>query len=418
MESFALPAPWPNSSGLRIAGVRAIVTAPEGHPLVVVRVDTSDSGLYGLGCATFTQRFSAVVDVVDNYLAPLLAGRDPADIDDLGALIRFSSYWREGPVLNSALSGVDQALWDIAGKRAGMPVHELAGGRQRAAVPVYEHAAGRTPDEVAERVGELVADGATAVRIQASSVGLGHYGAPGLPATRTTDPFPQGWDVEEYLAGVPPLFAAVREAVGPTVRLLHDAHSRLTPRQALGLAHAIAEYQPYFLEDPIPPELYDRLPEVRAASPVPIAVGELLTSSTEAARLVSTQAVDFLRLHVSAVGGFSTARRLSTLCEFAGVSTAWHGPADVSPIGVAANTALSLTTSAFGIQEAHRFPDAALEVFPGALLVQAGHLRANQAPGWGIDLDEHKAAAFPPGRHRHDRWASTVRRPDGSLSAP
>lgn len=117
-------------------------------------------------------------------------------------------------------------------------------------------------------------------------------------------------------------------------------------------------------------------------------------------------------------GGVSTARRLSVLCEFAGVQTAWHGPADVSPIGVAANSALSMTTSAFGIQEVHQFSDPVFEGFPGTLRVEAGHLRANQAPGWGIDLDERKAGRFPPARHRHNRCASTVQRPDVSFSAP
>jgi mannonate dehydratase len=142
----ALP-PWPSPGKLRVTAVRAVVTSPEGGPLVVVRVDTSEPGLYGLGCATFTQRYAAVAAAVDEHVGPLVVGRHPADIEDITRLIHYSSYWRNGPVLNNALSGVDQALWDIAGKRAGLPVYELLGGRSRAAVEVYSHAAGATIGE-------------------------------------------------------------------------------------------------------------------------------------------------------------------------------------------------------------------------------------------------------------------------------
>jgi mannonate dehydratase len=117
----ALP-PWPGRDKLRVSAVRAFVTAPEGLPLEVVRVDTSEPGLYGLGCATFTQRYAAVAAAVDEHVGPLVIGRHPADIEDITRLIHYSSYWRNGPVLNNALSGVDQALWDRgqAGRPAGL----------------------------------------------------------------------------------------------------------------------------------------------------------------------------------------------------------------------------------------------------------------------------------------------------------
>jgi mannonate dehydratase len=190
-------------------------------------------------------------------------------------------------------------------------------------------------------------------------------------------------------------------------------HSRLTPKQAVILARALEPYRLFFLEDVVAPEHYDRLPYIRDASPVPIAVGELTTSVPEAARLVTSGGVDLLRCHISAIGGLTPGRKLADLCELSGVQTAWHAPADVSPVGAAANLALDLTSPAFGIQEGHVYPDVVHEIFPGAPRIEAGYAHASDAPGWGIELDERRAAEFPPVTGIHE-----VRRPDGAVVAP
>lgn len=417
----ALPAaqpPWTPRDALRVTGVRAIVTAPEGLPLVVVRVDTSDDGLHGLGCATFTQRYEAVVAALRHHVAPLVIGRHPADIEDITRLVHLSSYWRNGPVLNNALSGVDQALWDIAGKRAGLPVYELLGGRTRAAVEVYAHAAGADVARTLDNAQALIEQGFRNVRLQVAQPGLGSYGAPGIPGGYPRSPHPDGWDAEHYLRGTPALFAAARDRLGDQVNLMHDVHSRLTPKQAVVLARSLEPYGLSFLEDVIAPEHYDRLPEVRAASPVPIAVGEQIGSVPDAVRLVRDGGVDLLRLHTSAVGGLTPTRKIVALAELLGVRTAFHSPGDVSPVGVAANLAVDISTPAFGYQESHTYNDATHEVFPGTPVPVDGCIVPSDRPGWGVGIDEKAAQRHPPTRFLFESWAATVRRPDGGLECP
>lgn len=156
---------------VKIRGIKTILTAPNGVDLAVVKVETTEPGLYGIGCATFTQRYGAVKTAVDEYLAPLLTGKEVNNIEDIWQLSAGNSYWRNGPVLNNAISGVDEALWDIKGKMAGMPVYELLGGRCRPAAAVYRHADGRDEKEVLENVQKYMDEGYHYVRIQ-----MGTYG--------------------------------------------------------------------------------------------------------------------------------------------------------------------------------------------------------------------------------------------------
>ncbi|HEX9999107.1 MAG TPA: enolase C-terminal domain-like protein, partial [Actinoplanes sp.] len=177
-------------------------------------------------------------------------------------------------------------------------------------------------------------------------------------------------------------------------------------------------YQLSFLEDVIAPEYYDRLPEVRAAAPVPIAVGEQIGSVPDAVRLIRDGGVDLLRLHTSSVGGLTPTRKLVALAELLGVRTAFHSPGDISPVGVAANLAVDISSPAFGYQESYVYGDATHDVFAGTPVVRDGHLMPSDRPGWGVDLDEKAAARFPPTKFLFDRWTAQVRRPDGSLEAP
>jgi len=385
---------------LKITKVRAFLTAPARIRLVVVRVETSEPGLYGLGCATFTQRAKLVAAAVDQFLDPFLRGKDPDNIEDLWQAMYQSSYWRNGPVLTNALSGVDMALWDLKGKRAGMPVYQLLGGKCRTAVPVYRHASGATLEDVAQRVKAFMAEGARFVRIQVGVPGQAAYGAGGGAqqprpldgeghfAGRTFEP-------SDYVRTVPKLFEHIRKECGDEVELLHDVHERVHPIQGIQLCKDLEKYRPFFVEDPFAPEDVGYFKILRAQSSCPLAMGELFNNPNEWVDLISGRLIDFIRCHLSQVGGISVGRKIAALCDFFRVRTAWHGPGDVSPVGHAANAHLSLSTWNFGVLEATVFNDAAKEVFPGTPEVKQGMLWVNEKPGLGVDFNEELAAKYP-----------------------
>jgi mannonate dehydratase len=396
-------------SPLEITDIRAICTAPEGIRLVVVKVETSDDGLYGLGCATFTQRPAAVVTAVEQYLKPFLVGRDPDEIEDVWQAATVSSYWRSGPVLNNALSGVDMALWDIKGKRAGMPVYQLFGGKSRRSAAVYVHAGGRDCSEVEQRVRQYVAEGFRHVRCQIEVSGHAAYGT-GSEGT--------SWEPRPYCRLVPRLFEHLRGQLGDDVELLHDVHERVPPMMAIQLAKDLEPYGLFFLEDPFAPEDNDYLRLLRTQSSIPIAMGELYVNQHEYVPVVRDRLIDFMRAHISCIGGLTPARKLAALCELFGVRTAWHGPGDLSPVGHAANLQLDLSCANFGIQETPLFGDRMREVFPGCPEIRDGAIWSNELPGLGVDLDEALAAKYPfPGHPYNGGWPE-VRRADGTVIRP
>ena len=158
---------------VKITDIQVINTAPEGINLTVVKVLTSEAGLYGLGDATFAYRWQAVSNYVTEYLKPLLVGRDTDSIQELWQLMHQNAYWRDGGIENIAISGVDMALWDIKGKMAGMPVYDLLGGAVRAAVPVYRHVDGASVDEIADGIAYYREKGLKHLRVQCGGYGGG-----------------------------------------------------------------------------------------------------------------------------------------------------------------------------------------------------------------------------------------------------
>jgi len=403
---------------VKIRSVKAIATAPSGSNLIVVKVETTEPGLYGLGCATFTQRAFPVVTAIEKYMNEFCEGRDADNIEDMWQAFYVSSYWRNGPVLNNALSGLDQALWDIKGKRAGMPVYQLLGGKSRFAVPLYAHASGRSIEQVVDNVKRYMDQGFRHVRIQ-----LGGYG--GVGSAQTTPDFKaEGFGKESdnymdeyaYLSAVPKLFEAVRKACGDEVELLHDIHERNQPMDVIHLCKKLEQYRPFFIEDPLSPENTHWWKQLRASTTVPFAMGELFNNINEFIDPMVNHYFDFIRIHISQIGGITPAMKVARLGEWFNVRTAWHGPGDVSPVGHAANAHIDLAVWNFGIQEGgYSFSNNEKAVFPGCPTCKNGYMYVNEAPGLGIDIDEKEAAKFPI-NNRAPGW--TVRKYDGTIIRP
>ena len=382
-----------------------------GKNLVVVKVITSEPGLYGLGCATFAYRSKAVACVIEEYLRPLLIGRDVNNIEELWYLMQYNGYWRNGPVIGNAISGIDMALWDIKGKRVGLPLYSLLGGKMRQGVPIYRHADGNTLEEIHASIRRCLDEKIDHIRIQwgvyggqASSLNLPEQAPPG-------DYFSPLQYMEDTLS----LFRSVRETFGYGIHLIHDCHERFAPIDAIAFARQLEPYRLFYLEDPVSPENGEWMRRLREQTCTPIATGELFNNPKEWDYLIANRLIDFVRVHLSQIGGITPARKLAAFAAQFGVRTAWHGPSDVSPVGHAANVHLGLAACNTGVQEwAERMDTPVLrQAFPGMPEVRDGYVYASDRPGLGVEIVEDVLREYPA-RDEVVDWTQ-VRLPDGTL---
>lgn len=397
---------------ITIQDVKTILTQPGHSRLVIVKIITSEPGLYGLGCATFTQRIHAVHAAIEKHLKPFIIGRDVDRIEEIWQMTMVHGYWRNGPVLNNAISGIDQALWDIKGKRAGMPLYQLLGGKVREAAAVYVHADGRDPQEVEDNVRRHIEQGYRYIRIQ-----MGGYGGQSGGMVKPDDA-PEGayYDPREYCRKMLDMIEYIRSQVGDKIELLHDIHERLTPIDAIQFAKDVEPFKLFFLEDALAPEDIAWFHHIRQQCATPLAMGELFNSPHEWQPLIANRLIDFIRMHISQMGGITPARNVAVFAGMFGIRTAWHGPGDTSPIGHAANLHLDVWAPNFGIQEWYRPTELDYEIFPGLPELRNGYLYPNDQPGLGIDINEELAAQYPC-EEIVEQWTQT-RLPDGSPTRP
>src|ERR1044071_8190272 len=396
---------------MKITEIRVIITCP-GRNYVCVKILTDEPGLYGVGDATLNGRELAVAAALTEHIVPLLIGRDPDQIEDIWQSIYRGSYWRGGPVLMTALAGIDIALWDIKGKRAGMPLYSLLGGRTRDGALAYSHAGGKEFPEVHESVCRLKEKGFKVIRAQCAVPGaVGTYGVGGVAEAASANwgsgdggPIGDGgsqpsveanWEPANYLRIIPKMFAYLRDRLGDEIELFHDVHERLSPIQAARLAKELEPYNLFFLEDPLRPEHKESFRLIRQHSTTPIAMGELFHSKYDCLPLITEQLIDFIRCDLGHIGGITEARKIAAIAEPYQVQTAWHGPGDIGPAMHAANVHLDCAIPNFGVQEMVFFPEAVHEVMPGAPEFEDGFLVPSDRPGLGVDLNEDAASKYP-----------------------
>ena len=404
---------------LKITGVKTIPTsAGHNYQWVFLKVLTSEPGLYGIGSASNVNETAAVISAIEKQYAPFWIGKNPALIEDLWQSTNVRTYWRNSTIQNNALSALDMALWDIKGKRAGMPVYELLGGKVRDAVPIYAHADGRDRSQVVENVRKYMEEGYRHVRAQ-----MGGYGGGGvIPAKQGSRPengfAGPAFDEDVYIDVIPKLFEHIRASLGTEVKLLHDVHEHLTGTGAVEFARRMEPYRMFFVEDILPPEQIDWFRRIKQVTTTPMAMGELFTSPREYVPLIAERVIDFVRCRVSQVGGITAAKKIAALCESFGVRTAWQEGGDNDPVNQLAAYHVDLTIPSFGIQEENHFPAGVHDLLPGTAELRRGYLYGKGEPGLGIDVREEEALKHPPQPVRPgDSW-TTVRGMDGSLVKP
>ncbi|MGF1544437.1 MAG: D-mannonate dehydratase ManD [Parvularculaceae bacterium] len=381
-----------------ITGARVNVCSP-GRNFVTLIVETR-GGVVGVGDATLNGRELSVVSYLEDHVVPTLIGRDAAQIEDVWQFLYRGAYWRRGPVTMSAISAVDVALWDIKAKMAGMPLHQLLGGRSRDKVLAYGHANGRDAAHAVEEVLRYKEMGYEAIRVQAGVPGLATaygvgkgdmYYAPAAAALTEI----QEWDTRAYLRFVPTLFEMAREAVGPEVALLHDGHHRMTPQEAARLGKALEPYDLFWLEDATPAENQESIQLISQHTPTPLDDGEIFNTIHDCRELIQRQLIDYIRATIVHAGGVTGLRRIADLAGLYQVRTGCHGATDLSPVCMGAALHFDAWVPNFGIQEYMRHTEETDAVFPHDYRFERGFLYCGETPGHGVSIDETLAAKYP-----------------------
>jgi len=365
------------------------------HPdgFCFVKVET-DEGLSGIGEAGLKQRGPAIAEVVRSF-EPDLIGADPARIEHLWQVMFRAGFFPGGVVQSAAVSAVDIALWDLKGKRLGVPVYDLLGGRTRDRVACYPHVGGADVDELVEQCREVMDEGWRFARWSVSDPAGGELLEPSRAVRH---------GIEQV--------RAVREACGDELEICVDVHTRLDPSSAVAFCEGVEEHRPFFIEDPLRSENPEKLHQVREQTSVPIAVGEQFDSKWAFQHVIEEDLLDYCRVDLCIAGGLTEARKIAGWCETHYVELVPHNP--LGPVSTAACLHLCLSSPLVGVQELPRPPGTTLtDVVPEQVPFEDGHLLVPDGPGLGIEFDDSAFEELDPYEPGEGRG---LRREDGSYT--
>lgn len=368
---------------MKVRAISTVVVNARMRNWVFVKVETDQPGLIGWGEASVEWNTRAVVGAVED-LAELVVGEDPRQTEHLWQVMYRQHFFKGGVVTMSAISGIDQALHDIKAKDLGIPLYQMLGGAVRDRVRMYDHLGGgeteavyneATAENFAERARASVKSGFTALKILA------------VPRSRMLE---GAAAIQEAVT----LMGAVRQAVGDGVDVMVDLHGRTTPAMAIQYGHALAEYRPWFLEEPCQPENVDALVEVARALPIPIATGERLVTRFEFREVLEKRACAVIQPDVCHCGGISEIKKIAAMAETYYVSVAPHNP--LGPIATMVNIHFGFSTPTFLIQEVMRLDVPwRHDVVDAELPIDGGHVLPPRRPGIGLEVNEKEAAKHP-----------------------
>ena len=352
---------------MKITDVKVYLVGVHRQSWVFVKVET-DEDLYGWGEGSLEGQEKAVEDAV-KVLSNRIVGMDPTLIERHWQVMYRHGFWRGGVVLNSALSAIDQALWDITGKAYGVPVYKLLGGKVRDRIRAYTHAF------APEQSVKLVKEGYLGIK------------AGGMPFRDNVEP-------SEVPSRLRESIKTLREAVGPDIEIMIDNHGRAWPSLAIQQIRAVEEYRISFFEEPVPPDNLEALAEVRRnISGTDLATGERLFSRWDYRKLIENQLVDIIQPDVCHCGGVSELRRIAAAAETYYIRVAPHNPN--GPVATAASIQLSAAIPNFTTLEYAVPPEECMTVVKNPARQQDGYFPIPETPGMGIDLDEDAMKQFP-----------------------
>lgn len=379
---------------MRIARLETFLVAPRW---LFLRMETDD-GVVGWGEPVVEGRASTVAAAVEE-LSDLLIGQDPSRIEDHWQVMTRGGFYRGGPILSSAVAGIDQALWDIAGKSLGAPVHRLLGGPVRDRVRVYAWIGGDRPEAIVEEALRQRDAGFTAVKMNASA---------------EVAPIATVAQMRAIVARA----EAIRTACGDDFDFALDFHGRMSPAMSRRILPPLEPTMPLFVEEPVTPELTAELPRIVTSTNIPIATGERLFSRWDFVSALAA-GVAVVQPDLSHAGGISEVRRIAAAAETTGAVLAPHCP--LGPIALAASLQVAFATPNFLIQEQsggihyNRGSDLLSYLAdPSPFRFEQGHAVRNEVPGLGVEIDEAAVRAAAVEGHR---WRSPIwRHPDGSFA--